>query len=121
MKKIICVDFDGVIHSYESGWKGATVITDKPVEGAISWLEKMCQLDDFEINIYSSRSKEPGAVEAMKMWLFAHGMHVSELDLIGFPTQKPSAWMTIDDRAFCFKGKFPNVNWLRDFKPWNKK
>ena len=32
-KPILCLDFDGVIHSYISGWKGADVIPDplKPV------------------------------------------------------------------------------------------
>ena len=33
MKKTVVFDFDGVIHSYTSGWKGATVIPDPPVEG----------------------------------------------------------------------------------------
>ena len=33
MKKTVVFDFDGVIHSYTSGWKGATIIPDPPVEG----------------------------------------------------------------------------------------
>ena len=31
MKKTVVFDFDGVIHSYTSGWKGESVITDPPV------------------------------------------------------------------------------------------
>jgi hypothetical protein len=70
----ICVDFDGVIHSYTSGWKGAVVIPDPPVEGAFAWLKEMTARGDFRINIYSSRSKERGAIEAMKVWFVEHGL-----------------------------------------------
>ena len=43
---IICVDFDGVIHSYTSGWKGIDVIPDDPVPGAIEWLEEYLPTPD---------------------------------------------------------------------------
>lgn len=56
MKKRILVDFDGVIHSYRSGWKGLDVIPDPPVENAIKWLETICGDERFEVSIYSSRS-----------------------------------------------------------------
>jgi hypothetical protein len=137
-KSTICVDFDGVIHSYSSGWQGAKVIPDPPVPGAMEWLSRMANDVLFEICIYSSRSKEPGAIEAMHGWL-KHWLAVyaverapnftafdgldwadSVLSKISFPTQKPAANMTIDDRAFCFTGHFPTAEWLLDFKPWNK-
>ena len=40
-KPTLCVDFDGVIHSYISGWKGADVIPDPPVPGAIEALYRI--------------------------------------------------------------------------------
>lgn len=120
-KSTICVDFDGVIHSYESGWKGETVIPDRPVTGAIEWLEMMVELGDFHICIYSSRSKYEGGIEAMKQWLKYWGLSLLARAKLDFPTQKPAASMTIDDRAFCFEGDFPSPSWLRSFVPWNKR
>lgn len=115
-KKIICIDFDGVIHSYISGWKGADFIPDPPVKGAIAWLGLLYEMEDFEPVIYSSRSKEPGGVDAMRVWLRDHTFEY--WDVIGFPTQKPPAWLTIDDRCICFSGTFPSVIEMRCFRPW---
>lgn len=33
---------------------------------------------------------------------------------------KPPAMLTIDDRAICFSGLWPDPQQLLQFKPWNK-
>jgi hypothetical protein len=33
LRRTVCLDFDGVVHSYRSGWRGATVIPDPPIHG----------------------------------------------------------------------------------------
>jgi len=134
--KILCVDFDGTIHSYTSGWKGACEIPDPPIEGAIPWLIDLLDDDRFDVQIYSSRSKEPGAVEAMQEWFRAHFASVFKfvldeddvphaandyVDRLKFPTQKPPAFLTIDDRAFCFEGRYPSRDELDNFLTWQKK
>ena len=40
--------------------------------------------------------------------------------MIKFPKKKPAAFLTIDDRCFCFKGIFPDTAELLKFLPWNK-
>ena len=125
MAKILCVDFDGVVHSYSSGWKGVDVIPDPPVPGVFRWLASLHE-NEFVICIYSSRSKDPAGVEAMKAWF---EKHLNECDWdapwllckLEFPTQKPAAMMTVDDRAFCFEGDFPSPEWIDRFKPWNRR
>ncbi len=47
---ILCLDFDGVCHSYTSGWQGATTIPDKPVAGMWKFLEASIQ--HFMVTIY---------------------------------------------------------------------
>jgi len=148
-KPILCVDFDGVIHSYKSPWINARTITDPPVFGAISFLIR--SLEEFNVAIYSSRSKYIGGRNAMKKWLmnwFSHEAIREEdsiiidfinqfafadpwqdevnfaskkfINYLHFPLFKPAAFITIDDRAICFKGIFPDLLELKKFKPWNK-
>ena len=114
----LCIDFDGVIHSYESGWRGIDVVTDPPVEGALEFLELCVEDPDFEVNIYSSRSKDPLGVAAMKEWFKFNNFKY--IDKLLFPTQKPAAYLTIDDRCFHFQGTFPSIEFIKKFKPWNK-
>jgi hypothetical protein len=133
--RILCVDFDGVIHSYDSGWKGRSEIPDPPVPGAFEWLERLIEYNEsgrsfaggvpspepaFKIYIYSSRSAHRDGRHAMRQWFLAHGFDEDLLNKIVFAKEKPPAFLTIDDRAFCFKGTFPDSDWLLNFKPWNK-
>lgn len=131
MKPILCVDFDGVIHSYSSGWKGAAIIPDPPVPGALRWLAKATET--FTVAIFSSRSGRSGGIKAMREYIGfwsvdpVHGMP-SGFDhgtwgLLQWPTEKPAAFLSIDDRAIQFDGDWSALDpvELLDFKPWNKR
>lgn len=120
-KPILCLDFDGVIHSYASGWKGADVIPDAPVDGAGAFI--MDALNDFDVQVYSSRSGQPGGINAMQSYLIQR-VGLPErivLEVIGWPDEKPAAMVTIDDRALTFDGTWPAIHALKNFKPWNKR
>jgi hypothetical protein len=43
---VLAIDFDGVLHSYKSGWKGAKNIPGPPVDGAIEWLSDLVSHGD---------------------------------------------------------------------------
>lgn len=125
-KLTICVDFDGVLHSASSGWQGADVVADPPVPGAMEWLEKL--IEEFDVAIYSARSSQPGGIEAMEAaierWcLEEYGMVPYCVETIRYPTEKPAAFLTIDDRAICFEGDFGAVSpeVIKAFKPWNRR
>ena len=125
-KPILCLDFDGVIHSYASGWKGADVIPDPPVDGAIAFM--LGALRHFDVQIFSSRSNQRGGIRAMSEWLRQHGGAAwyetpdgPGLEDVKFPTEKPPAFIGIDDRVLTFDGTWPTLETLKEFKPWNKR
>ena len=140
-KQIIAVDFDGVIHSYTSGWRGASCIPDSPVAGAISALLRLLDTG-FTVAIFSARSSSLRGRWAMKRWLAREiarhwekgGALPSDVEAecwgdaarvyrrFQWPWFKPAAMVTIDDRALTFNGKwaeFTPEN-LHTFKTWQK-
>lgn len=146
-KPILCIDFDGVIHSYTSPWKDAATISDSIVPGFFEWAQEAHQI--FRLVVYSSRSKEQSGIIAMRKYLLEKFIvwcdnqkltpyadaEVDELDniklkaeggppfILYFAHEKPAAFLTIDDRAICFEGDWSKLEpqELRNFKPWNKR
>jgi len=116
----LCVDFDGVLHSNTSQ-KGVLDMPDPPVPLAIQWLDLVVTDGRFAVSIFSSRSRHPGGIEAMRAYLGKHGLRPGTLSEIQFPTHKPPYAIIIDDRCFCFEGTFPTKEWLLAFKSWNQK
>lgn len=117
-KLTVAVDFDGVIHSYTSGWKGAANLPDPPVEGAIAWLNKLDKR--FSVAILTTRAQTQEAVDAIEDYLIEHG-YKGSMPLI--TDRKIPALMYVDDRGWRFdpkKGGFPDVDKIQSMKPWNK-
>lgn len=129
-KPILCIDFDGVIHSYERGWQNGEIYGDV-VPGFFAWVE--AAKDHFRLVIYSSRSKTEDGVIAMARWLHEQrqawriatnypndGAEPASLEIMH---EKPAAFLTIDDRAIQFDGNWaaPELEplTLLRFQPWN--
>jgi hypothetical protein len=126
-KPILCLDFDGVIHSYRSGWKGARNIPDPPVDGAIEFIWDALTAG-WDVVIHSSRARYFGGIRAMRTWLMLYSGNLyyeifghDGLEAVRFARWKPSAQITIDDRALTFDGTWPSLDSLKEFKPWNKR
>jgi len=143
-KPILCIDFDGVIHSYEHGWRGG-VIYGTLVPGFVEWADQARK--HFNLVIYSSRSRDFQGTMQMAHWL-ALQMELrhatwqctdlptkdhpvlrfldagrAEVLMFSFAHEKPKAFLTIDDRGIHFAGKW-DAEYLRPenlltFKPWN--
>ena len=113
MKKTVVFDFDGVIHSYISGWQGIDVIPDPPVIGireAIAHIRNA----GYEVVVVSTRCQSVEGIKAIWTWL---GLNNIEVDKV--VETKPPAIVYIDDRAICFDGNACSLlDKINSFKPW---
>lgn len=116
MKQTIVIDFDGVLHSYTSGWRGAAIIPDPPTTGAREAVARL--RETYTVVVVSSRCHQPGGIEAIRDWLAAHGIGVDAVT-----NDKPPHIVVVDDRALRFEGDWPSViaGIPAASVPWNKK
>lgn len=105
--KTVAVDFDGVIHSYTSGWTGPRP-TDPPVEGAREFIDALHNAG-FNVVIYSSRADTPRGRKHIEHWLLDHEFPVMEIT-----DRKPMAVAYVDDRAVPYSVDRPWADVLTD-------
>lgn len=114
-KKTVVLDFDGVIHSYTSGWVKEDIIPDPPVPEIKESIDGM-RAAGYEVVVVSTRCAHVGGLGAINEWLTKHGITVDSVR-----TEKPPAICYIDDRAICFDGHPETLlEKVQNFKPWNK-
>lgn len=138
-KPVICIDFDGVIHDHsKEPWAGEHVINGPVIPGA---MKAIVDYHDggYDVAIFSSRSATMRGVSAMRTavyeWLLEYfrpeedGEHNSAAthqkaqrvyQNLLFPSTKPPAFISIDDRAYVFTGVFPTTEDVKNFRPWYK-
>ena len=113
--KTVVFDFDGVVHSYTSGWQGEDTIPDPPVPGIKEAIEEI-RAAGYEVIIVSTRCAYYRGQVAIFEWLKKYGITVDDV-----MKEKPPAICYIDDRAICFDGKPEGLlDRIKNFKPWNK-
>ena len=92
MQRALSIDFDGVLHSYTSGWQGHDTIPDPPVSGAVEACERLHEAG-WKLYVHTSRSH----LKPVQEWLAAYGFPPMVLTRI-----KPIAIAYIDDRGVRF-------------------
>lgn len=114
-KPTVVFDFDGVIHSYTSGWKGMDVIPDPPVPGIKEAIDEI--RERYEVVVVSSRTAQEDGYRAVEEWLAKYDIVVD-----GICDTKPPAIVYIDDRAIKFNGKPETLlDEISNFKTWQNK
>lgn len=109
----VVFDFDGVIHSYKSGWKGVEVIPDPPVPGIAEAIQTI-RSAGYQVVIVSTRCEQIAGKAAIESYLHDHGIAVDKV-----MAEKPPAVVYIDDRAIQFDGDPTTLlDKIQTFKPW---
>lgn len=115
-KKTVVFDFDGVIHSYTSGWQGMTIIPDPVVHGMSEVIEKL-RVDGYEVVVVSTRCVNSDGMSAVKKYLRDNNIVVDAV-----VAHKPPAICYIDDRAICFDGDASRlIIKIENFTPWTSR
>ena len=110
--KVIALDFDGVVHSYQSGWTGDADIPDPLVEGAAEGIKRL--RIDYKVVIFSTRARTVEGRNAIIAYLAKYGIEVD-----GVTDKKIPAHIYVDDRAVCFDGSWNHLREdIRDFASW---
>ena len=122
----VAVDFDGVLHRYDSPWVNAHTIPDKPVVGAMEWLFSTVQR--FTVVTYSTRCRTWRGRRAVRRWLHFHAGNLwyespgsCGVEDVTLSYTKPPALIYLDDRAMRFDGiHWPTPREIHAARPWNK-
>lgn len=122
MARTLAVDFDGVIHPNTSttpdtfAWEH---IPDPPQDGAAEFLRRALERFD-EVVIFTTRASDPKGHQAIREWFCRYDMGFV-VERCAITHTKPAAQVYLDDRAVQFNGRWPDLNTLVQFKPWNRR
>lgn len=103
-RKVVAIDFDGVIHNANQGWGDGTCYGD-PLPGAIESIKSLAEKYDIVIFTAKAKPDRPvvnGKTGAMlvREWFIKHGI----MDCIkSITSEKPRAELYIDDNGYRFE------------------
>lgn len=114
--KTVVMDFDGVIHSYQSGWHSgqkSSEIYDPPTPGIREVILRL-RLDGWVVVVVSARCHSFFGRRAIKKWLKMYDIKVDAV-----LRDKIPARCYVDDRAVCFSGNTSSLyDSIVSFKSW---
>jgi len=107
-KKIISIDFDGVLNDYNGNYSNDTLPSLK--KGASTFLKKLSK--NYTITIFTARDKD-----SVSNWLKENNLIKYIKDITN--TKNPFSSIILDDRAICFEGDFKKAyRQIMAFKPY---
>ena len=112
--KIVCFDFDGVIHPYKNGFQGIGKTPNPPIIESVEAIRRL-RRRGYKVIVVSSRCTVPIGMRAVKRYLKEN--HIDVDDVTG---EKLDSDVYIDDRAICYKPGMNLYMEIKHFMPWWK-
>jgi ribonucleotide monophosphatase NagD (HAD superfamily) len=114
-RQTLAIDFDGVLHDDNKGWNDGTCYGD-PIEGSLIALSALAQ--HFKIVIFSAkaRSDRPlvnGKTGKQLIWDWLEKHKVEHL-VDQVTSEKPRAFLYIDDRGWRFEDWKSTINFIKE-------
>jgi Lar family restriction alleviation protein len=115
--KTICLDFDGVIHSYKTRWINEKVIPDPPTEGVKEFIAKLREVRRVVVKSVRCEISDAG-MDAVKAYLDKYGIEVDGV----VKTCPRTASLLVDDKVLTFRGIWTDelFDQIINFVPWTK-
>jgi len=124
-KRIICIDLDGVLLSFRSGWLRDDVY-GKVLPGAKEGLAKLVG-DNWHVIVYTCRKNRKKIEEVLRGYGILKGIHYHAINrrknsYLNAYKGKIGADVYVDDRAICFEGSWEKTyERIKQFKPWEER
>ena len=110
-KETIVFDFDGVIHSYISGWNETP--QDPPVKHIKEEID-LIRKEGYEVVVVSTRCATKEGMDKVIEYL-----HIYDIRVVRVLATKPPALVYIDDRGVNFDGNAKSLLYkIKNFIPW---
>jgi hypothetical protein len=113
-RKVLAIDFDGVIHKNSLGFHDGTVYDD-PIDGSLDALEELSK--EYEIIIFSCKALEDRPLIEGKTGIRLIEEWLSKYDVLKYVKEvtfkKPRAYLYIDDKGYRFQNWKDSIDFIR--------
>lgn len=123
MKPTVVFDFDGVIHSYTSGWQGVNVIPDPPINGIANTIADIRRMN--EVVVVSIRCVVPKGKQAVEDYLKKHHIEVDAVtagyyDPVDYELILPVELRGRTREAIKISAPSDSIEWWRRRQLWTR-
>jgi hypothetical protein len=111
----LCIDFDGVIHSYHLGFHDGTIY-GYPIEGSLDAVRELSK--KYKIIIFTAKAKKDrplvnGKTGTELVWEWLHKYGITDC-IAEVTAEKPRGFLYIDDNGYRFESWVDTLKYVEE-------